>query len=300
MSRRNTAIVAAVAFVCGVISFFDGRHTALDEQKVQYARSQKWLSDASLPAITLEEKFSRELDGLVTNLTAKQASLASALEDPCTPDEIVLQRAGSVAAAHERLLRRVGRHIVELRSELPEDNRDYLMNLCAETLRGPISRIGEPSGGGYGNGRGPGRMGGGRGLGPGRGGGGRGLGPGGGYGRGMTAKDRLARRLRLDPNQVEILQDKDPGFDADSARLRDSLLAARTNLLTLFENPQSTGEQLLQQIDKLIEAHSQIEQRITEHVLVLRPYLTVEQQKWLIGLCRRMHEGSQPTGTSTD
>jgi len=284
-------MVAAIAFVCGAISFFNGRDAALDEQKVQYARSQKWLSDASRGTIELEEKFSREVGDLEADLTAKQASLASSLEDPCTPDEIVLQRAESVTAAHEHLLRRVGRHIVELRSRLPEDNRDYLMDLCAETLRGPISRIGEPSGGGYGYGRGPGRMAGGRGLGPGRGGGGRGLGPGGGYGMGMTAKDRLAWRLRLDPNQVEILQDKDPDFDADSASLRDALLAARTNLLTLFENPQSTGEQLLQQTDKLIEAHSQIERRITQHVLVLRPYLTVEQQKWLIGLCRRAQAG---------
>jgi len=292
MSRKSTAIVAAVAFVCGAISFFNGRSTALSEREMQYARSQKWLSDASRGTIELEQRFSKEVDGLVANLTAKQTTLASALEDPCTPDEVVRQYAESVTAAHEHMMKRVGRHIVELRSKLPEDNRDYLMNLCAETLRGPISRLGEPSGQGYGYGGGPGRMGGGRGLGPGRGGGGRGLGPGGGYGMGMTAKDRLAWRLRLDPNQIEILQDKDPGFEADSASLRDALLATRTNLLTLFENPQSTDKALLQQIDKLIEAHSQIERRITEHVLVLRPFLTVEQQKWLIGLCRRAQAGS--------
>jgi hypothetical protein len=42
----------------------------------------------------------------------------------------------------------------------------------------------------------------------------------------------------------------------------------------------------------LISAHSQIERRIAKHVLVLRPYLTIEQQKWLIGLCRRSQSGS--------
>lgn len=290
MNRRSTAIVAAVAFVCGAISFFNGRSNAVRESQMQYAQSQKWLSDASPGTIQLEQRFSKELDGLVTNLTSKQASLASSLEDPCTPDKIVMKRAETVTAAHEHLMRRVGRHIVELRSKLPEDNRDDLMNLCAETLRGPISRLGEPSGQGYG--RGPGRMGGGQGLGPGRGGGGRGLGPGGGYGRSISTMDRLAWRLRLDPNQIEILQNKDSSFNADSTKLRNVLLAERTNLLTLFEDPQSTGEQLLQQIDKLIEAHSQIERRITQHVLVLRPYLTVEQQKWLIGLCRGTHGSS--------
>ncbi|MFH1716739.1 MAG: hypothetical protein ABIF19_05265 [Planctomycetota bacterium] len=276
MNRRRTAIVAAVAFVCGAVSFFNGRSTALGEREMQYGRSQKWLSDASRPAIALEEKFSKELDGLVTNLVTKQTSLASALEDPCTPDEVVLEFAESVTAAHEHLMRRAGEHVVELRGKLPAGNRDYLMSLCAETLRGPISRLGEPAGRGYGYGRGAGR----------------GRGGGGGYGMGMRAKDRLARRLRLDEEQISILQDKDPDFETDSARLRDALLAERTNLLVLFEDAQSTDEALLQQIDKLVEAHSQIERRITSHVLVLRPYLTVEQQKWLIGLCRRTQEGS--------
>ncbi len=103
----------------------------------------------------------------------------------------------------------------------------------------------------------------------------------------LRVRDRLARRLRLDEGQVSILQVKDSGFEADSMRLRDILLAERTALLALFEDPKSTDEELLQQIDKLILAHSQIERRFAEHVLVLRPYLTVEQQKWLIWLCRR-------------
>jgi hypothetical protein len=108
----------------------------------------------------------------------------------------------------------------------------------------------------------------------------------------LKATDRLARRLRLDEGQVNILRGKDSGFEADSIRLRDILLAERTALLALFENPESSDEELLRQIDKLILAHSQIERRIAEHVLVLRPYLTVEQQKWLIGLCRRSQDGS--------
>ena len=106
----------------------------------------------------------------------------------------------------------------------------------------------------------------------------------------LRVRDRLARRLRLDEGQVSILRDKDSGFEADSMRLRDILLTERTALLALFEDPKSTDEELLEQIDRLIEAHSQIERRIAEHVLVLRPYLTVEQQKWLIGLCRRSQD----------
>jgi len=203
----------------------------------------------------------------------------------------VLERTENVIGAHKHLMRRVGEHVVELRGKLPASNQDYLMSLCAETVRGPISRMGGRVGGGRQNGFGGRGPGGGRGNGYGRGGGaGAGRGGGDGYGMRLRVRDRLARRLRLDEEQVSILRDKDFGFEADSMRLRDILMAERTTLLALFEDPKSTDEELLQQIDKLILAHSQIERRIAEHVLVLRPYLTVEQQKWLIGLCRRSQD----------
>ncbi len=290
MNRKRTAVLAIVAFVCGAVSFLNARLTALSSQEAEPAASRQWLSEASGAAIELEERFGAELDGLIANLTAEQKLLASVLEDPCTPNEVVLEHTENVIGAHKHLMRRVGEHVVELRRKLPASNQDYLMSLCAETVRGPISRLGGRVGGGRQNGLGrPGL--GGRGNGYGRGGG-TGRGGGGGYGLRQGAWDRLARRLRLDEGQVSILRDKDSDFETDSMRLRDILLAERTKLLVLFEDPKSTDEELLQQIDKLILAHSQIERRIAEHVLVLRPYLTVEQQKWLIGLCRRSQDDS--------
>ncbi len=287
MNRRKTAVLALVAFACGAVSFFNARSTALNDQDQEHRLSEQWLSEASGAAIELEEKFDEELDGLIENLAAQQKSLALALEDPCTPNEAVLKRTEDVIKAHKHLIRRVGEHVVELRRKLPASNQDYLMSLCAETVRGPISRLGGRVGGGRQNGRGPG----GGGYGYGRGGGPGRVG-GAGYGLRIRARDRLAHRLRLDQEQISILHDKDPDFEADSVRLRDALLAERTKLLALFENPQSTDESLLQQIDQLILSHSEIERRIAKHVLVLRPYLTVEQQKWLIGLCRRTQGGS--------
>jgi len=298
MNRKRTAVLAIVAFVCGAVSFLNARLTALSTQEARPIPSRPWLSEASSAAIELEEKFEAELEELITNLAAEQKFLASVLEDPCTPNEVVLERTENVIGVHKHLMRRVGEHVVELRGKLPASNQDYLMSLCAETVRGPISRLGSRVGGGRQNGTGrPGP--GGRGNGYGRGGGAgreggarRGGGGGGGYGMRLRARDRLARRLRLDEGQVSILRDKDSDFEADSMRLRDILLAERTKLLALFEDPKSTDKELLQQIDMLILAHSQIERRIAEHVLVLRPYLTVEQQKWLIGLCRRSQDDS--------
>ena len=108
----------------------------------------------------------------------------------------------------------------------------------------------------------------------------------------MRVRDRLARRLGLNPEQARLLQEKDPDFEANSMNLRYALMTERQKLLSMFEDPNSGDDELLQQIEKLISTHSSIERRIAEHVLLLRPYLTVEQQKWLIGLCRRSQDHS--------
>lgn len=284
MNRKKTAMLAIVAIACAAISFLNARSAALSNQEAARGLSQPWLSDASPVAVELEEKFAEELDGLRSTLVERQKSLAAVLEDPCTPNEVVLKHTENVITAHEHMIRRVGEHLVELRGKLPAGNRDYLMGLCAETARGPMRRLGGRAGGyGRGNGRGPE----GRGYGYGRGGraGRRG---GGGNGLQLRARSRLARRLRLSEEQVNVLQEKDPAFERDSVRLRDALLAERAKLLSVFQDTESGDHELLGQIENLISAHSRIERRIAEHVLVLRPYLGVEQQKWLIGLCRHL------------
>lgn len=285
MNRKRTVILALIAFICGAFSFYSARLTALTDQKKADETPAQWLSDASPAVIKLEEKFNDELDVLIGNLLTKQKSLATALEDPCTPNEIVLQHSEDVIGAHEYLIKRVGRHVVELRGKLSGEKRDYLMQLCAETVRGPMSRLGgRIGGGGGGRGFGRGGAGGGR-YGYGRGGAGRGNGT--GYGESLRVRERLARRLGLNEEQMQMLQDMDPDFETNSAELRSDLMTEREKLLLIFENPESSDKELLQQIENFISTHSSIEKRIAAHVLVLRPYLTVEQQKWLIGLCRR-------------
>jgi hypothetical protein len=283
MNRKKTAILGLVAFICCMISFFHARITALSK-----TGSEEWLSNASASVLSLEEDFEKEMSGLITALTDKQTSLGSALEDPCIPDEIVLERAETVIAAHEHLMMRAGEHVVELRGKLSADNREQLMRLCAETVRGPVRRL-EGHGGGRGRGSG--------------GGGGRGYGRGGGRGAGQglgmrrQIHNRLASLLQLDQEQVNLLNQEDADFETESIDLRNRLLAERAKLLTMFEDPGSGDDQLLQQIEKLIAAHSAIERRVVRHVLVLRPYLTGEQQKWLIGLCSRNQENSPPVGS---
>jgi hypothetical protein len=279
MNRRRTAILGIVAFVCGAVSFFNARSAALSNEELEQNTSQQLLSNASDDAVALECEFNQEMTGLVANLMGRQQSLGSALEDPCTPDEAILEHAENVVEARESLMRHAGEHVVELRGRLPADNRQHLMGLCAETVRGPICRM-DGRGGGRGMGLGYGRRGGRPGA-------------GGGYGMHRRVCNRLANCLMLDEGQVSLLHEKDPDFETATADLRNVLLAERATLLSVFEDPKSKDDQLLQQIERLITAQSRIERRIARHVLVLRPYLTVEQQRRLIGLCRRSQDISQ-------
>jgi hypothetical protein len=285
MNKNRTIALIVIVVVCGVVSFVGTRIAAVGSQKTADQASVSWLAEANPSVIKLEEKFDKEVDGLIEDLLREQKSLASVIEDPCTPDETILAQDENVITAHERLLRRVGEHVATLRSKLPGAQRKRLMDLCAEVLRGPIGR-GGGRGNGYGGPRwmdqqdsfGPGR--GQRGRGFGRGAGGR------GFGQRRRQRGRLAQRLNLTDEQILITQEQDPNFDSDLAELRNTLLTERAKLLRMFEDTQTDNEQLLEQINKMISAHSQIERCITRYVLVLRQHLSAEQQKWLIGLCK--------------
>lgn len=293
MSKKKTTIIVLVTVAAGLISFFSARMSALSELH-QAESSQKWLENVPPAIAESEASFDEEIAGLLSNLNNPQTELLTVLEDPNASNENILEHVDSVNKAHEYLIRQVGQHIVELRHELGAANREKLMQLCAEAVSEPMRRLGARMNGQAGN-QGQGGRGyrygqsnrGGRGYGYRRGAGQAGQ----GYGQQFRFWNRMANRLSLTPEQVVTLQENDPNFESDSIELNDRLSAERQKLLSLFENPQSTDSELLQQIDNLIKAHSTAERKIAEHVLALRPYLTIDQQKWLIGLCRGFQTG---------
>jgi len=289
MNRNRTIALIVVVIICGGISFVGTRLTAIDAQKTGRNASVSWLGEAAPSVVKLEEKFSHEVDELIENLLQEQRKLARVIEDPCTSDESILAQVENVIAVHEPLLRRVGAHVATLRSKLPAEQQERLMQLCAEVLRGPMRQGG---GRGYGGGRLMGRQ---DSSGAGRGQYGRGYGReagGRGYGRRRGQGGRLAQRLGLTDEQILIIDEKDPDFEADLNQMRNILLAEREELLNAFTDARTSNEELLNQIDTLVSAHSQIERRIARHLLVLRPHLNAEQQKWLIGLCRYSQDRS--------
>lgn len=293
MNRNRTIALAVAVIVCGGISFIGTRLAAIDAQKTGRDGSVSWLGEAAPSVVKLEEQFSNEVDELIEKLLHEQRDLAQIIEDPCTPDESILAQIENVIAVHEPLLRRVGEHVATLRSKLPEEQRERLMQLCAEVVRGPMR---QGRGRGYGGGRRMGRQ---DSSGAGRGPRGRGYGReagGRGFGQRRRQGGRLAQRLGLTDEQLLIIREKDPDFEADLTQMRNTLLTERATLLTMFEDAQTDNEDLLKQINKLVSAHSQIERRIARHLLVLRPHLNTEQQKWLIGLCRHSQDRSESQG----
>lgn len=284
MNRKRTIAFIVIVVICGGLSFVGTRLAAIATYTAGRDGAAPWLAEAAPSVVELEEEFSKEADGLIDMLLQEQRNLARIIEDPCTPEESILTQVENVITAHERLFRQVGDHVATLRLKLPAAQRERLMGLCAEVVRGPIGQ-GRGRGYGYGGGRRMGRQnfsdgGRGRGQGYGRGGGGR------GYGQRQRQRGRLAQRLGLTEEQMLIAQEQDPNLDSDLTRLRNTLLTERAKLLEMFENARTGNEELLEQINKMVSAYSQIERRIARYLIVLRPYLNAEQQKWLIGLCK--------------
>ena len=278
MSKKKETIYFLIVLVVGCISFVNARVATMNRINQANENSQPWLSDEPLFITESEEKFNDEVSVLVSNLKDTQTNLMNALENPQTPDDTILEYVDSVNEVHKDLIRKVGEHIVGLRNELGQENQEKLIQLCAEAISAPMKRLGARNNAQPGRGNRYGQQNRGQ----------RGFGN--GYNQQFRFWNRLSNRLRLTPDQLTQIQEADPNFANESNVLYEELNNERQKLLLVLENPQSSDEEVLEQIDSLTTTHSRVERKIAEHVLVLRSYLTIEQQKWLIGLCRRSQE----------
>lgn len=95
----------------------------------------------------------------------------------------------------------------------------------------------------------------------------------------------LAEWLHLDAESAEAINAYDPGFTKDLARLRGELAEARNDLIAMFENVNTRDEELRKQIESVIEAHNQLERRVSNYLVGVRSHLTSAQQQRLFSLC---------------
>ena len=105
--------------------------------------------------------------------------------------------------------------------------------------------------------------------------------------RGATRRDPppVARWLGLTDEQAKAVERADPEFTTETDALRADLCEKREALASLLENPQSPKERILGQVEQVIAAQDKLTRRVAEHLVAIRPLLTPEQQKQLMGTC---------------
>ena len=141
MNKKKETIYFLIILVAGLLSFVNARVTSLSKVNQVNTISQPWLTDEPLSIAESEEKFNEEVSLLVSKLKETQTNLMDALENSQTPNEVILEHVDYVNEAHQNLILKVGEHIVGLRNNIGQANREELMKLCAQAISAPLQRL---------------------------------------------------------------------------------------------------------------------------------------------------------------
>jgi len=115
----------------------------------------------------------------------------------------------------------------------------------------------------------------------------------------------VARWLGLSADQTKAVEQADPAFATETDDLRTDLCGKRDKLAGLLEDTQTPKQQILDQVELVIAAQDKLTRRVAEHLVTIRPLLTPQQQKQLMGMCAsevrcsapcRWREGGAPSG----
>ncbi len=102
--------------------------------------------------------------------------------------------------------------------------------------------------------------------------------------------------MGLGPERMEQIESLDPTFHNEMKELRIQVHELRQQLANLFEAADSSDEDIRAAVERIIEARSTLERRVTEHLLVVRTELTAEQQKRLFDICAEGLRGGPGKG----
>lgn len=291
----NIIITIALALAAGIASFYISRSAAEAPASAPENAFSNWLGlspDQDEAVQGTDRDFLQEAAGLSATFREERQNLARLLENTQSSNEHILGQVETVILAHDDLLRRVVRYILAVRDHLEAEQKAKLMDLCGRIIRGRPAR-GRLHGVANGNnteeypGNGYQRR---RGWGQGRGNGGQGRGyGGGGRGQGRGRRGRrwqgVAPSLELTPEQMQKAQELDPAFEEASQRLREEVRVLQEQFAQRLESPDSPDEEVWQRLKEFTTAYHQLERRTARHVVLLRAYLTPQQQKILVGLC---------------
>ncbi len=91
----------------------------------------------------------------------------------------------------------------------------------------------------------------------------------------------LASYLDLGPERRARIESLDPTFADDLAALREARFENRRELVALLESAEAADDEIRACVERGIEVHARFERRVLEHLLIVRPQLTPEEQKRL-------------------
>ena len=95
------------------------------------------------------------------------------------------------------------------------------------------------------------------------------------------ATSPLAEWLTLTIEQRERIGQLDPRYREVAAELAEVLHQDRQALAELLESDEATDMQILEQVERVIDAHNALERRVAEHLVTMRHALEPEQRQRL-------------------
>jgi Spy/CpxP family protein refolding chaperone len=281
--KLRMVVTLFLAGVVGVGSFYITR--SLEADNVYSARvcMRNWLAltDEQDKAIQQSDPdFDTEAAELSLAFISERQQLARLLDAPSSTDGEITTQVEMAIKANHALIRRVVIYILAIREHLSPQQQQPLMHLFSNTIQGRAGKRRLLEGGnsdsgkqqfgrGKGNGRQPERY---------------GTGLGRGQGRERRYRGGLSRNIEFTPEQLQAIQQLDPGFEAKSTEFAKIASKEHEQLALVLNTPSENDKVILQQLEKLLEARAQLERLTSQHVLLIRSHLSPEQQKILVGL----------------
>jgi len=282
-NKLSMVVILFLAGVVGVVSFYITRSLEANNVYSTQVCMRNWLAFTNEQDKAIRQSdpdFDTEAAELSLAFIAERQQLARLLDASRSTDEQITAQVERVIKANHTLIRHVVTYILGIRKHLSPQQQQRLMHLCGNIIQGRAGKrrlLGGTNGGsgkqyfgrGKGNGRDSGRY-------------GRSLGS--GQGRRRRYRGGLSRNIEFAPEQIQAIQQLDPGFEAKSVEFAKIASKEHEQLSLLLETPSTNDNVILQQLEKLLEARAQLERLTSQHVLLIRSHLSPEQQKILVGL----------------
>ncbi|NOR26129.1 MAG: periplasmic heavy metal sensor [Desulforhopalus sp.] len=277
--KLRTVVTLFLAVVAGAGSFYVTRSLEADNVYSAQVSMRNWLAFTNEQDKAIRQSdpdFDTKAAELSMAFIAERQQLARLLDASGSTDEQITAQVEKVIKANHALIKRAVTYILATRKHLSPQQQQQFMQLCGNIIQGRAGKrclLGGTNGGsgkqhfgqGKGNGRGPGQ---GRGMGQGR----------------RRYRGGLSRNVEFTPEQLQVIQELDPEFDAKSTEFAQTASKEHEQLASLLNTPSASDEVIFQQLEKLLEARAQLERLNSQHVLLIRSHLSPEQQKNLVGL----------------